>query len=75
MSFNQLLVDQPEPEIAGSAVVVGEVHVGAGAILAVASVLSDSPSQCLEPLLQSLAEFSYVATRKFGVSVAWCVGV
>src|SRR6266404_2823755 len=23
-------------------------------------------------LLQSLAEFSYVATRKFGVSVAWC---
>ena len=34
MSFNQLLVDQPEPEIAGSAVVLGEVHVGAGAILA-----------------------------------------
>src|ERR1700730_8742319 len=34
MSFNKLLVDQPEPEIAGSAVVLGEVHVGAGAILA-----------------------------------------
>jgi len=34
MSFNRLLVDQPGPEIAGSAVVVGEVHVGAGAILA-----------------------------------------
>jgi carbonic anhydrase/acetyltransferase-like protein (isoleucine patch superfamily) len=34
MSFNQLLVDQPRPEIAGSAVVMGEVHVGAGAILA-----------------------------------------
>jgi carbonic anhydrase/acetyltransferase-like protein (isoleucine patch superfamily) len=34
VSFNQLLVDQPQPEIAGSAVVLGEVHVGAGAILA-----------------------------------------
>jgi carbonic anhydrase/acetyltransferase-like protein (isoleucine patch superfamily) len=34
MSFNRLLVDQPVPEIAGSAVVVGEVHVGAGVILA-----------------------------------------
>ena len=34
MSFNQLLVDQPQPEVAGSAVVLGEVHVGAGAILA-----------------------------------------
>jgi len=34
VSFNQLLVDQPEPEIAGSAVIFGEVHAGAGAILA-----------------------------------------
>src|ERR1700740_3792506 len=34
MSFNHLLVDQPEPEIARSAVVLGDVHVGAGAILA-----------------------------------------
>jgi carbonic anhydrase/acetyltransferase-like protein (isoleucine patch superfamily) len=34
VSFNQLLVDQPQPEIARSAVVLGEVHVGAGAILA-----------------------------------------
>jgi carbonic anhydrase/acetyltransferase-like protein (isoleucine patch superfamily) len=34
VSFNQLLVDQPQPEIAGSAVILGEVHVGAGAILA-----------------------------------------
>jgi carbonic anhydrase/acetyltransferase-like protein (isoleucine patch superfamily) len=34
MSFNQLLVDQPRPEIAGSAVMIGDVHVGAGAILA-----------------------------------------
>jgi predicted GNAT family acetyltransferase len=34
VSFNQLLVDQPQPEIADSAVVLGEVHVGAGAILA-----------------------------------------
>jgi carbonic anhydrase/acetyltransferase-like protein (isoleucine patch superfamily) len=34
MSFNQMLVDQPEPEIARSAVILGEVHVGAGAILA-----------------------------------------
>jgi len=32
--LNQLFVDQPGPEIARSAVVVGEVHVGAGAILA-----------------------------------------
>ena len=34
MSFNQLLVDQPQPEIARSAVILGEVHVGAGAVLA-----------------------------------------
>ena len=34
VSLNQLLVDQPRPEIAGSAVILGEVHVGAGAILA-----------------------------------------
>jgi hypothetical protein len=34
VSFNQMLVDQPEPEIARSAVILGEVHVGAGAILA-----------------------------------------
>ena len=34
MSFNRLLLDQPRPEIAGSAVLVGEIHVGAGAILA-----------------------------------------
>src|SRR6185312_6277860 len=34
MSFNHLLVDQPEPEIARSAVLLGEVHVGAGANLA-----------------------------------------
>ena len=29
-----MLVDQPQPEIARSAVILGEVHVGAGAILA-----------------------------------------
>jgi len=34
MSFNQLLADQPEAQIAGSAVLLGEVHVGAGAVLA-----------------------------------------
>jgi carbonic anhydrase/acetyltransferase-like protein (isoleucine patch superfamily) len=34
VSFNQLLVDQPDPEIADSAVIFGEVHAGAGAILA-----------------------------------------
>jgi UDP-3-O-[3-hydroxymyristoyl] glucosamine N-acyltransferase len=34
VSFNQLLADEPQPEIARSAVVLGEVHVGAGAILA-----------------------------------------
>jgi carbonic anhydrase/acetyltransferase-like protein (isoleucine patch superfamily) len=34
MSFNQLLADQPQPEIAGSAVIVGDMHVGAGAVLA-----------------------------------------
>jgi carbonic anhydrase/acetyltransferase-like protein (isoleucine patch superfamily) len=39
MSFNQLLVDQPRPEIAGSAVVLGDVHVGAGVILAQGLVL------------------------------------
>ena len=34
MSFNQLLVDQPRPDLARSAVILGEVHVGAGAVLA-----------------------------------------
>jgi carbonic anhydrase/acetyltransferase-like protein (isoleucine patch superfamily) len=34
VSFNQMIVDQPQPEIAGSAVILGEVRVGAGAILA-----------------------------------------
>ena len=29
-----MLVDQPQPEIARSAVILGEVQVGAGAILA-----------------------------------------
>src|SRR5262245_53097966 len=29
-----MLVDQPQPEIARSAVILGEIHVGAGAILA-----------------------------------------
>ena len=28
-----MLVDQPQPEIARSAVILGEVHVGAGVIL------------------------------------------
>ena len=34
MSLNRLLVDQPEAEIADSAVVIGRAHVGAGAMLA-----------------------------------------
>jgi carbonic anhydrase/acetyltransferase-like protein (isoleucine patch superfamily) len=34
MSLNQLLTDQPRPQIAGSATVLGDVHIGAGAILA-----------------------------------------
>ena len=34
MSYNQLLADQPRPEVARSAVLMGDVHVGAGAILA-----------------------------------------
>jgi carbonic anhydrase/acetyltransferase-like protein (isoleucine patch superfamily) len=34
VSLNQMLNDQPQPEIARSAVILGEVHVGAGAILA-----------------------------------------
>src|SRR3954449_13298926 len=34
MSLNRLFADQPQPEIAGSARLLGDVHVGAGAILA-----------------------------------------
>src|SRR3954447_280863 len=34
MSLNRLFPDQPDPEIAGSAALLGSVHVGAGAILA-----------------------------------------
>jgi hypothetical protein len=33
VSLNQLLLDQPQLVVAGSAVVLGDVHVGAGAIL------------------------------------------
>jgi carbonic anhydrase/acetyltransferase-like protein (isoleucine patch superfamily) len=42
VSFNQLLVDQPRPEIAASAVILGTVHVGAGAILAQGLVVRGS---------------------------------
>jgi hypothetical protein len=38
VSFNQLFADEPQPEIAGSAV-LGAVHVGAGAILALGLVV------------------------------------
>lgn len=34
MSLNRLFADQPQPEIAGSARLLGAVHVGAGAIIA-----------------------------------------
>jgi len=34
VSFNHLLVDQPQAEIARSAVILGEIHVGAGVNLA-----------------------------------------
>ena len=34
MSFNELLADQPQPEVAGSAVILGEVRAGAGVMLA-----------------------------------------
>jgi carbonic anhydrase/acetyltransferase-like protein (isoleucine patch superfamily) len=34
VSLNQLLTDQPRPQIADSATLMGDVHVGAGAILA-----------------------------------------
>jgi carbonic anhydrase/acetyltransferase-like protein (isoleucine patch superfamily) len=34
VSFNHLLADQPRPQIAASAVLIGQVHVGAGAVLA-----------------------------------------
>jgi carbonic anhydrase/acetyltransferase-like protein (isoleucine patch superfamily) len=34
VSLNQLLTDQPRPQIADSATLLGDVHVGAGAILA-----------------------------------------
>lgn len=33
MSFNQPLVDQPQPEIARSALILGEVHVGAESVV------------------------------------------
>src|SRR4051794_20780964 len=39
MSLNRLLADQPQPEIASSATLLGSVHVGAGAILAQGTVV------------------------------------
>src|SRR3954447_6082448 len=39
MSFNQLLVDQPAPEIAASAIILGEVRIGAGVVLAQGTVV------------------------------------
>jgi hypothetical protein len=39
MSLNRLLPDQPEPEIAGSATLLGGIHVGAGAIVSQGTVV------------------------------------
>jgi carbonic anhydrase/acetyltransferase-like protein (isoleucine patch superfamily) len=39
MSLNRLLPDQPEPEIASSATLLGGVHVGAGAIISQGTVV------------------------------------
>jgi carbonic anhydrase/acetyltransferase-like protein (isoleucine patch superfamily) len=39
MSLNRLFADQPQPEIAGSARLLGNVHVGAGAIIAQGTVV------------------------------------
>jgi carbonic anhydrase/acetyltransferase-like protein (isoleucine patch superfamily) len=39
MSLNRLLPEQPEPEIASSATLLGGVHVGAGAIIAQGTVV------------------------------------
>src|SRR4051795_12959317 len=39
MSLNRLLADQPEPEIARSARLLGSLHIGAGAIIAQGTVV------------------------------------
>ena len=44
MSLNHLLVDQPQPEIARSAVILGEVH--AGAILARSAIEAGKHLYC-----------------------------
>ena len=61
MSLNRLLADQPEPEIASSARLLGNVHVGAGAIIAQGTVVRSHD--------ESVAIGNYSAVLENGVVV------
>src|SRR5215217_5250177 len=70
MSLNRLLPDQPEPEIASSATLLGGVHVGAGAIIAQGTVVrSHGDSVSIDNHSAVLENGVVVSTREHPVRI------
>src|SRR4051794_10801486 len=70
MSLNRLFPDQPQPEIASSAILLGSVHVGAGAILAQGTVVrSHDDSVSIGNHSAVLENSSIVGTREHPVRI------
>src|SRR3954467_8841934 len=70
MSLNRLVADQPQPEIAASARLLGSVHVGAGAIIAQGTVVrSHDESVSIGNHSAVLENGVVVGTRKHPVRI------
>jgi carbonic anhydrase/acetyltransferase-like protein (isoleucine patch superfamily) len=70
MSLNRLLPDQPEPEIASSARLLGNVHIGAGAIIAQGTVVrSHGDSVSIDNHSAVLENGVVVGTREHPVRI------
>src|SRR3954449_13257786 len=70
MSLNRLLPDQPEPEIASSARLLGNVHIGAGAIIAQGTVVrSHGDSVSIDNHSAVLENSAVIGTREHPVRV------
>src|SRR3954454_8265495 len=70
MSLNRLLPDQPQPEIAGSAVLLGNVFLGAGAIIAQGTVVrSHGESVSIGNHYAVLENSAVIGTREHPVRV------
>jgi carbonic anhydrase/acetyltransferase-like protein (isoleucine patch superfamily) len=71
MSLNRLLPDQPQPEIAGAAVLLGSVFLGAGAILAQGTVVrSIEDSVSIGNHSAALENSAVIGTREHPVRIA-----